>query len=83
MLSPHHDLGYSEFTEVISKRLVAQPYPVSFATTNPFCPLCLRLVSSESTFTTCFLNGERNYLIHQECLRREKGYELRNVGELV
>jgi hypothetical protein len=82
-MTARHDLAYSEFTSIISKRLVAQPYPFSFQNTNPFCPLCLRLVSRSSAFTTCFINDERNYLIHQECLTRERGYELRNVGEIV
>lgn len=82
-LTARHDLAYSEFTSIISKRLVSQPYPFSFQNTNPFCPLCLRLVSRSSAFITCYINDERNYLIHQECLSRERGYELRNVGEIV
>lgn len=82
-LTARHDLAYSEFASIISKRLVVQPYPFSFQNTNPFCPLCLRLVNRSSAFTTCYINDERNYLIHQECLAKERGYELRNVGEIV
>lgn len=59
------------------------PYPSSFQHFNPFCPLCLRFVENGAPFATCYINDERNYLIHQGCLNREKSYEMRNVGELV
>lgn len=47
VLNAQHDMVYSEFTDTISKRLILQPYPSSFKTTNPFCPLCLKLVRNE------------------------------------
>lgn len=39
-------------------------------------------MSASSDFTTCFLSGERQYLVHLECLRREPAYELRSLGQL-
>ena len=79
----HHDLVYSEFTEVISKRLIRQPYPLHFKNCNPFCPLCLKLVRNEDIFTTCFISNDRNYLIHTNCLESDKSYQMRSIGEVL
>lgn len=83
VLASQHDLVYSEFTETISRRLTSLPYPSNFVNFNPFCPLCLTFVDQASPYTTCFINSERNYLIHRQCLLKDKAYELRNIGELL
>jgi len=45
-INSHHDLVYSEFTEIITKRLIAQPYPKDYSNFNPFCPICLKFVKN-------------------------------------
>ena len=83
VLAAQHDMVYSEFTETIAKRLILQPYPQNFKSANPYCPLCLNYVSNTDIFTTCYINDDRNYLIHCQCLEKDKAYPLRHVGEIL
>ena len=83
VLAAQHDMVYSEFTETIAKRLFMQPYPQNLKNVNPYCPLCLRIVRNTDLFTTCYINNERNYLIHCQCIEKDKSYQLRHVGEIL
>lgn len=83
VMEAQHDLVYSEFTEIVSKRLVMEPYPVNFKNHNPFCPLCLKIVRNAEDFTTCYISSDRNYLIHRKCFDKDKAYQISNIGEIL